>query len=67
VTVADGKADVPIGDGPHTLRLRLQGNRRVWTLELPERQFLIHRRASTCRGARRAVAEGARGHEATPK
>jgi hypothetical protein len=40
VTVADGKADVPIGDGPHTLRLRLQGNRRAIALELPARQFL---------------------------
>jgi hypothetical protein len=31
---------VPIGDGPHTLRLRLQGNRRSMALELPARQFL---------------------------
>ncbi|HEU4417810.1 MAG TPA: hypothetical protein VFT55_02670, partial [Planctomycetota bacterium] len=40
VTVVDGKADVPIGDGPHTLRLGLRGNRRSTVLELPARQFL---------------------------
>lgn len=40
VAVVDGKADVPIGDGPHTLRLAMRGNRRSTALELPARQFL---------------------------
>jgi hypothetical protein len=39
-TVVDGKAEVPIGDGPHTLHLRLHGNRRSAALELPKHQFL---------------------------
>ncbi|HEX6812886.1 MAG TPA: hypothetical protein VF384_14780 [Planctomycetota bacterium] len=40
VTIEDGRATVPIGDGPHRLELSLYGNRRWAEVTVEARQFL---------------------------